>query len=769
MKLFSICLLTLLFGCESLFSQTVIWSEDFGTDGGGGCTSQGTSAVGFNSGNGAWTETLTGTNDPEANLWFVSTMEEGVGAGNCGDGCGATSPNATNRTLHLSNAAVPLLGLPADQGAAYNAGGGCPSFFCVATDRRIESPNINLSAQANNMTLTFEYIHLGDGTDQAELVYFDGATWQSLGVMPNTTTGACAPQHEWALYTWVMPAGLNIANFRIGWRWFNNDDGAGTDPTIAVDNIQITIPTTGTTDPVASFTPSQTNFCEGDCINLVDNSIDGSAGPITSWTWSVNPAAGAPAITNIQNPSNICWNTAGTYDITLTVDDGTATDDTTITVTVNSCNLPIASFIPSQTTICEGDCIDFTDNSTDGANGPNNSWVWSVTPAGGPAIPAIQNPTNQCFNTAGTYDVTLTVSDGTDSDDTTITITVNNCASTIEASFTPSQTTICENDCITFTDGSTTTDPGGITAWNWTFTGGTPGTGSGQNPGSVCYATAGTYNVTLSVQDGAGGTDDTTIAITVTACAQPVAAITPPSVICEGQCVDFLDASTGGATSWEWSFTGASVNTSTDQNPTNICYPIAGTYDVTLIVSNSNGADTITIQVVVNALPVVNAGPDVTINVGEVTTLVPSGPAGNYVWTPNTGLSCDVCLNPNASPLVTTEYLLTVTDANGCSGWSTVTVFVNVEEGIGVPNAFSPNGDGFNDVLYVKGNGIESMIFSVYNRYGQQVFTSNDQTVGWDGTFNGKKLNPGVFVYVVSYNFFGGERQELKGNVTLVK
>lgn len=679
MKLFSICLLTLLFGCESLFSQTVIWSEDFGTDGGGGCTSQGTSAVGFNSGNGAWTETLTGTNDPEANLWFVSTMEEGVGAGNCGDGCGATSPNATNRTLHLSNAAVVLLGLPADQGAAYNAGGGCPSFFCVATDRRIESPNINLSAQANNMTLTFEYIHQGDGTDQAELVYFDGATWQSLGVMPNTTTGACAPQHEWALYTWAMPAGLNIANFRIGWRWFNNDDGAGTDPTIAVDNIQITIPTTGTTDPVASFTPSQTNFCEGDCINLVDNSIDGSAGPITSWSWSVNPAAGAPAITNIQNP------------------------------------------------------------------------------------------TNQCFNTAGTYDVTLTVSDGTDSDDTTITITVNNCASIIEASFTPSQTTICENDCITFTDGSTTTDPGGITAWNWTFTGGTPGTGSGQNPGSVCYTTAGTYNVTLSVQDGAGGTDDTTIAITVTACAQPVAGITPPSVICEGQCVDFLDASTGGATSWEWSFTGASVNTSTDQNPTNICYPIAGTYDVTLIVSNSNGADTITIQVVVNALPVVNAGPDVTINVGEVTTLVPSGPPGNYVWTPNTGLSCDVCLNPNASPLVTTEYLLTVTDANGCSGWSTVTVFVNVEEGIGVPNAFSPNGDGFNDVLYVKGNGIESMIFTVYNRYGQQVFTSNDQTVGWDGTFNGKKLNPGVFVYVVSYNFFGGERQELKGNVTLVK
>lgn len=759
MKLFSICLLILLLGCESLFSQTVIWSEDFDN----GCTAN-CPGGGYVGPNGAWTENLgLGPNGAEASEWYVSCAENGNAAGMCGSGCG------NDASLHVGSSQFWI----GDIGAAYEIGGFCGLVICVEATRRMESPVINCTGQSN-ITLNFNYILNGEGADDdCSLWYFDGATWAPLGgPAPNLAKTVLCPsgQGEWTAFSIALPASANNnPNVQLGFLWTNDDDGAGADPSFAVDDIELTVPTTGTTDPVASFTPSQTTLCVGDCINLVDNSIDGSAGPITSWTWSVNPAAGAPAISNIQNPTNICWNTPGTYDITLTVDDGTATDDTTISVTVNTCSLPIASFIPSQTTICVGDCIDFTDNSTDGVNGPNNSWIWSVTPAGGPAIPAIQNPTNQCFNAAGSYDVTLTVSDGTDSDDTTITITVNNCASTIEASFTPSQTTICENDCITFTDGSTTTDPGGITAWNWTFTGGTPGTGTGQNPGSVCYATAGTYNITLSVQDGAGGTDDTTIAITVNACAQPIAAITPPAVICEGQCVDFLDASTGGATAWEWTFTGASVNTSTDQNPTNICYPVAGTYDVTLIVSNSSGSDTITIQVVVNALPVVNAGPDVTINVGEVTTLVPSGPAGNYVWTPNTGLSCDVCLNPNASPLVTTEYLLTVTDANGCSGWSTVTVYVNVVEGIGVPNAFSPNGDGFNDVLYVKGNGLESMIFSVYNRYGQQVFTSNDQTVGWDGTFNGKKLNPGVFVYVVSYNFFGGERQELKGNVTLVK
>lgn len=849
--------------CAGLFignanAQTVIWSEDFGTDGGGGCTSQGTPAVGFNGGNGAWTETLTGVNDLEANLWFVSTMEEGVGAGNCGDGCGATSPNATNRTLHLSNAAVPLLGLTADQGAAYNAGGFCPGFFCVATDRRIESPNIDLSAQANNMTLTFEYIHLGDGTDEAELMYFDGATWQSLGVMPNSAAGACSPQHTWALYTWVMPAGLNIANFRIGWRWENNDEGVGTDPSIAVDNIQITIPTTATqpvasfsvlsnticvgdcidftdlstngsngpnnswvwtvtpaggpsipsvqnptnqcfntagvydvtltvsdgTDsddttiaitvnncalPVASFIPSQTNICVGDCIDFTDNSTNGANGPNNSWVWTVTPAGG-PSIPSVQNPTGQCFNTAGSYDVTLTVSDGTDSDDTTITITVNNCALPVASFTVASTTICAGDCIDFTDNSTNGANGPNNSWVWTVTPAGGPSIPSVQNPTNQCFNTAGVYDVTLTVSDGTDSDDTTITITVNNCNLPI-ASFTPSSTNLCEADCINLTDNSTDGSAGPINSWTWTVNpaAGAPAIPSVQNPTNICFNTAGTYDITLTVSDGTDS-DDTTITITVVACAVPVAAFTGPTSFCEGQCYDFTDMSTGNPTSWEWDFGGGGTpNTSSNQNPSNICFNTSGTFDIELIVSNSNGSDTITQTITVNPLPIVNAGVDVTIDIGTSTVLNPAGSSGNYVWSPILGLSCSNCLNPTASPITTTTYTVTVTDGNGCSASDDVTVFINVVEGVGVPNAFSPNNDGVNDILYVKGNGIESMTLRIYNRYGQKVFESSEQTIGWDGTFNNKELNSGVFAYVLEYNFYGQDRESLKGNITLMK
>jgi len=221
----------------------VYFSEDFGTDG-AACTSQGTLATGYNSGVGAWTTTATGFNEVEANIWYVSTMEAGVGGtgpGFCSDGCGI-SPGLTDRTLHLSNIAIPAILLVEDQGAAYNAGGFCGVLFCVETDIRAESPAINLAG--SNMTLTFDYIHEGDGSDECELMYYDGGAWNSLGVLPNTAVGGCGlGQHEWAQYSWPIPAPLNgVPNFQLGFRWTNDDDGVGNDPSVAIDNIQVIEP-----------------------------------------------------------------------------------------------------------------------------------------------------------------------------------------------------------------------------------------------------------------------------------------------------------------------------------------------------------------------------------------------------------------------------------------------------------------------------------------------------------------------------------------------
>lgn len=226
--------------CSSffVFGQTVtVWNEDFGT----GCN-QGQIANGFTTANGTWTVSNQGVNDTESNEWFVSAAEQ-IGAGDCGEGCGGTN----NRTLHVSNIEIPAFGFSADLGAAYNAGGGCGFFFCVATNKLAESPTIDLTSETD-LTLTFDYIEFGDGNfDNAELWYFDGGAWTVLDNLPKTICcgGACdgTTQGEFTNYSIPLPLSAeNNPNVRIGFFWTNNDDGVGTDPSFAVDNIEITTP-----------------------------------------------------------------------------------------------------------------------------------------------------------------------------------------------------------------------------------------------------------------------------------------------------------------------------------------------------------------------------------------------------------------------------------------------------------------------------------------------------------------------------------------------
>jgi gliding motility-associated-like protein len=88
-----------------------------------------------------------------------------------------------------------------------------------------------------------------------------------------------------------------------------------------------------------------------------------------------------------------------------------------------------------------------------------------------------------------------------------------------------------------------------------------------------------------------------------------------------------------------------------------------------------------------------------------------------------------------------------------------------------VPNTFTPNGDGQNDILKVFGPGVESVKqVRIFNRWGQMVFETNDPDgIGWDGTFNGEELNPGVFVYYMDVECINGERTIKKGDITLLR
>ncbi|WP_107037698.1 PKD domain-containing protein [Brumimicrobium mesophilum] len=348
-------------------------------------------------------------------------------------------------------------------------------------------------------------------------------------------------------------------------------------------------------------------------------------------------------------------------------------------------------------------------------------------------------------------------------------LTSNSAATGPNADFSVVSFTICKDDCIDFTDASTGTN---ISAWNWSFTGSTTATSTDQNPTNICWNNVGTYSVTLSITDD-NGTDNVTYQIFVQNCTQgpPTADFsTEEFVICSGTCIDFTDESTGDPTSWEWDFGGATPATSTSQNPSNICFDTPGTYAITLTVTNSGGSNQITTPVTVLDLPLIEGFGDTIIDLGGAAELnaIP-GAGGSILWIPSSTIDCPTCPNVIATPSITTDYYPTITDINGCVGMDTVTVYVAFEEIVEVPSAFSPNGDGKDDVLKVLGIGIASIEFKIFNRYGHMVFDTTDLNEGWDGTMDGKEINQGVFVYTLSYTLIDGTKSEKSGNVTLVK
>ena len=337
------------------------------------------------------------------------------------------------------------------------------------------------------------------------------------------------------------------------------------------------------------------------------------------------------------------------------------------------------------------------------------------------------------------------------------------------ANFTATAFTICENECVNFIDMSVGTN---ISSWSWNFNGATTLSASGQNPTNICWPFEGIYNVTLTVTDD-NGTDDITYQINVENCdvVVPTAAFsTDTLVICAGDCINFTDESDGIPTIWDWDFGGANPAFSNDQNPSNVCFDQSGTFPITLTVSNSAGTNDITKSITVLDLPTVQSFEDTIIAMGGAARLVAiPGQQSTIIWEPSQTLDCDTCFIVIATPVITTDYYSFVTNTSGCVGYDSVRVYIAFEEVVNVPSAFSPNNDGENDRLNVLGIGIEKIDFKVYNRFGQLIFSTTDLEEGWDGKHNGKDLNQGVFVYTLGYTLIDGTKNEISGNVTLVK
>ena len=174
---------------------------------------------------------------------------------------------------------------------------------------------------------------------------------------------------------------------------------------------------------------------------------------------------------------------------------------------------------------------------------------------------------------------------------------------------------------------------------------------------------------------------------------------------------------------------------------------------------------------------VIASAVDNTIAQGQTTILngIPGSPY-TVSWSPTNGLSNPNSSSTNASPSETTTYVYMVTDSGlfgTCIATDSVTINV-VELNCGfpivyLPNSFTPNDDNENDILRLRGSLVKEMELSIYDRWGEKVFESNDQSIGWDGTYKGREADSAVYIYLLKVICLDDQEVELKGNVTLIR
>jgi gliding motility-associated-like protein len=170
----------------------------------------------------------------------------------------------------------------------------------------------------------------------------------------------------------------------------------------------------------------------------------------------------------------------------------------------------------------------------------------------------------------------------------------------------------------------------------------------------------------------------------------------------------------------------------------------------------------------------VNAGQNATIILGETAQL--SGTvtgASTYLWTSSpvdNTLSSTTILNPIATPVITTTYTLTATNAAGCNSTGNVVITV-IPYCIKVKNAFTPNGDGINDNWSVYGqfDCLKNVTVTVFNRYGSKIFSSKSYRNDWNGTYNGKPVPDGTYYAVVDFLLISGKKITIKSDVTIIR
>lgn len=406
--------------------------------------------------------------------------------------------------------------------------------------------------------------------------------------------------------------------------------------------------------------------------------------------------------------------------------------------------------------------VNFTNLSTNGL-----TYLWDF--GDGSPTTTTFSPSHT-FTASGVFTVRLTSANSNACFKTEDTFTLNIVVDTgkITPGFTYVLTDSCDPYIASFTN--TSTDFVGTPTYEWHLGDGT--IYHGTTPADHNYPDTGTYTVMLIMSDTAACKSPDTVMHTIRFSNQEVSAkFTIPDSLCLGQSFS-PQLTLLNVTSIVWDF--GDGNSSTVFDPTYI-YKSVGSYTVTMIASNPGGCgggDTLVHSIKVLPVPFANFSYTPTLATPNVPTKFTnlSTNATRYSWDfgdNTTGTE----VNPVHQYNKTGSYKVCLTAFNNsdCPSIACKNVPAEVVPLLGLPTGFSPNGDGENDVLYVRGAAIKTMNLKIYNRWGQLVFETNDQKIGWDGTYNGQPQPIEAYGYVLNASFIDGTSRVLKGNVTLLR
>jgi len=508
-----------------------------------------------------------------------------------------------------------------------------------------------------------------------------------------------------------------------------------------------------------SSIPSQVTFCFGDTVNFLNSSVNA-----TSYHWDFGVKSLTNDTSDLVTPTYVYPDT-GVYKVMLIANPGsTCADTATSTFKIYPELLPKFSRPAPQCVF--GNSYGFAGT---GVTTPKSTFSWDFTSDATPATSTSQNPTNIHFSTAGKHLVKFTISDHgcTQSYQDTVIVLPSAIPNF------PSQAGQCiNNNSFNFTGSGQLT---GSATYAWSFgTHATPGNSTQEIVNGVTFNAVGKFLVTFTITDNGCTVSKTD---TIIIYPLPIAKFDSiPQTGCRPYTAHFSDSSSAGtAISYLWKF--GDGDTSRSKSPVHT-YKSAGKYTVSLTIVTTNGCvDTLTFTK--PDMIIVNPGPKAGITVDQTVTAI-SDP--NFIFGDKSlnATGCKLFFGDGDSSLNCTSshsyskpgtYVVkqAVIDQFGCVDTTSITVEITPDIRFFIPDAFTPNNNGLNEFFMPVMDGVTQYHFMIFDRWGQLIFETNDQTAGWDGTYKKRKCQQDVYVYRIELTDIQGNNKKYVGHVTLLR